>query len=118
MATLASDRESDVYGNFFGGLQSDVLDLAVLPEDDLAALVDGETGGDFVPILSDDHFHAGIAELLFVGSAEKNDVAIQVNVAAFEGDEGGEIRGEHAFVIERAAAPDIAVLDHAAEGID
>jgi len=34
----------------------------------------------------------------------KNDVAIQVNIAAFEGDEGGEIRGEHTFVIERAAA--------------
>src|ERR1700721_16377 len=117
MAAPASDGETHVYGNLFAGLQGDVLHLAVFPEDDFAAFVQGKTRGDFVPILLDEHLDAGVAELLLVGSAQENDVAIDVYVAALEGDERGEIRGEHAFVVEGAAAPDVAVLDDATEGI-
>ena len=51
-------------------------------------------------------------------SASKNNVAIQARAGAFESDEHGEIRGQHAFIVDRAAAVDVAVFDHAAEGID
>src|SRR5208283_1251399 len=42
VAALAGGGERDVHGNFFAGLESDVLDFAVF-EDDLAAFVQGVT---------------------------------------------------------------------------
>jgi len=69
-------------------------------------------------LAGDDHTQAGVAEPLFISGTEENDIAIQVHGAALQGDERGQVGGNHTFVVNRATAPEITVLDDASEGID
>ena len=105
-----------VRGNFFADLHADVLRLAVFQEN-AAAFVDGVARGDFVPVLVHGEEHAGCAVGFFVAFGEEDDVAIEAHAGAFELDEDGEIGGEHAFVVNGAAAVEVAVFDDRAEGI-
>src|SRR5215469_17053278 len=116
MSSLTRCGQIDVDGNLLAGLHADVFHFAIF-HDHPAAFVQGTAGGDFVPILGDDHAQAGVAKLLFIGGAQENNVAIQMHAAAFEGDERGQVGGNHTFVVNRTAAPEITSLDDPSEGI-
>ncbi len=105
-----------ICGNFFADLHADVLRLAVFQEN-AAAFVDGVAGGDFVPVLIHGEQHAGGAVGFFIAFGEEDDVAIEVRAGAFQFDEDGEIGGEHAFVVNGAAAVEVAVFYDCGEGI-
>ena len=84
---------------------------------DAAAFVDGETRGDFVPMLVHGELHAGRAVGFFVTFGEEDHVAVQARAGAFQLDEDGEICGEHAFVVNGAAPVEVAVFYDRGEGV-
>src|SRR5271169_3829900 len=110
MAGGPARDDRDVHRDFFAGLHGDVFDFAVF-KDDAAAFVEGEAGGELVPILGNEDADAGFSALLFVGGREEDYVAVNARVGALESDEGGEVSGEHAFVVDRAAAVHVAVFN-------
>ncbi len=61
--------------------------------------------------------HAGSAVGFFVAFGEEDHVAIEARAGAFELDEDGEIGGEHAFVVNGAAAVEVAVFYGRGEGV-
>src|SRR5690348_3980244 len=112
----ARGGDGDVDGNFFSGLDADVLDFAVF-YDDAAFFIQGEAGRDFVPVILDGELNAEFAALLFIAFGEHDDVAIEADVGALERDENGGVGDDRAFIVDGDAAVEIAVLDDAAEGI-
>src|SRR3974377_1385311 len=106
----------NVDGDLFAGLDGDIEYLAVF-QHHTPTLVDGKDRGNLVPILWNHHLEAGVAELLFIGRCEEYHVPVDVNIAALERDERREISSHHAFVVNRSAAPQVAVLDNAAERV-
>ncbi len=52
---------------------------------------------------------------LLIGGTDKNNVAFELGVLALEREQRHELHNAAAFVVDRAAAPNDAVLDRAAE---
>ena len=77
-----------------------------------------KAGGDFVPVFFDGEFHARSPPSSSSPSARKITSRFRRAPERFSCDEHGEICGEHAFVVNRAAAVEVAVLHDAAERID
>ena len=65
----------------------------------------------------DDSFDAGVAALFFVVIGQENYVALERNSVALERNDRGEIRDDHALVVNRAAAVEIAALSYGGERI-
>ena len=81
------------------------------------ALVERVRGVELVPVILGQPLDAVVAALL-VALEDEHDVALERNAGARQAHGGGSEHRDPAFVIERAAPVEIAVLDHARERID
>ncbi len=81
------------------------------------AFVQGIGASNFVPVFLDYRLDADGAALFFVVGGQEDDVAPQPRACALQLDHGGEVRGEHALVVDRPSAIEVAVTDDRAERI-
>ena len=117
MAGNAGGNHVNIDGNFFTRLHGHVLHFAVFLRV-VATFVDDVTCGDLVPVFFDGHFHSVYAAGFLVAFGEVDHVAIEAGAGTFQRNEHGEIRDRHRFVVDGAAAIQIAVFHDGAEGID
>ena len=87
-------------------------------DENVASLIDGIAGGKFIPIFKRQDPNAGISASFFIGCSEEDYVAIEMCRGALQCDEGGEIGGEHAFVVDGTPPIHIAVFDYRAKRIN
>src|SRR5580704_16296562 len=100
---------------FLSDVYADVLDLAVLQKI-FATLVDQEFCVlEQVALMSDEPIGPG-AVGLFVGDRKKNNVTVEFDFFALQHYQNNELGEAFVLHVLRAASPEIAVFDFAAEG--
>ena len=117
MARRSARHYGHIDWHFFTGLHCKILHLAILYRN-FAAFIQRITGGKFIPVLRNQYLDAGLPALFLIAGRQENHVAIQMQVGALQRDECGQIRRQHSFIVDRAAAIQITVLHRGRKRID
>ena len=109
MASDAGGNEAYAAGNLLGGLNLNVLELAVLA-DGGAPFGDADFGVDVGVVLVDQERNAHGGGAFFAGLGKEDDVAIERGALTLDEDDRHQRGGEIVFVVDGAAAVDVAAF--------
>ena len=109
MASDAVGDEADAVGDFLRGLDAGVLDFAAGAHHP-TALGEAELGVDLGQVLAHHELDAELHVPFFTGLGEEDDVAVEGDLAALEQQHRHERGRDVVFIIDGAAAVDVAAL--------
>ena len=108
MASDAACDDADAVGDFFGRLDTAVLDFSACAHD-ATAFGETELGVDFSEMFAHHKLDAELHGSFFAGLGQENHVAVERQLAAFQKQHRHERSGDVVLIVHGAAAVDVAV---------